>query len=181
MFGKGSKKSAGGSSSNKAQKEPKVKYAASTVSEKKGKKPTDNYPSLTVSEKMAKRSATSLDAFYNKSENVNAEIDRVRVVVHTWGDRKSHDGKSVNHWSMFLLIRGRTASVRLNMSSDGLDEYGHFGVEDKNYLESHSQLEHFDFPVPRGITVNRFLTLITGRGRNRYIMSGTGNGCRYWV
>lgn len=181
MFGKGSKKSAGGSSSDKARKEPKNKYAASTTSEKVGREPADKYAASTVSEKMARRNATSLASFYKKSSNVNAQVAKVRIVVHTTGYKKTHDGRSGNHWSIFLTLAGQTKSVRLNMSTDGLDDYGHFEVTDKTYLVSNTRIQHFDYPVVPGKTVDDFCKMATSYGRDRYMMSGTGNGCRFWV
>lgn len=166
MFGKGSKKSASGSSSTKAVKEDKNKY-----------------PDYTTAEKKALRDATSLTAFLNTSENLNAKIIAVRIVVHTTGYRQTHDGRSGNHWSIFLILEGQETlkSVRLNMMGDGLDYSGHLQVTDKKFHSTTSRLEEFDYPVASGRTVMDFCTLIRGNRLDRYMMTGTGNGCRFWV
>ncbi|KFY41077.1 hypothetical protein V495_05055 [Pseudogymnoascus sp. VKM F-4514 (FW-929)] len=166
MFGKGSKKSAAGSSSAKGNQKSTSSYAASTTSEKE-----------------SKRAAVSLDAFNRTSQYVYSEVATFRVVVHNTGNAsKTKDGRSTNHWSIFLLLAGRTRSVRLNMSNvDGSDELGTFGVTDHDYLLSFSHLSYFDFTVVPGKKVHEFCDLIVNKRRNRYVMTGLGNGCRHWV
>lgn len=168
MFGKGSKKSAAGSGSAKASK---------------SKGSTSDYAASTTSQKEAKRVAINLATFYDTSDYVNSEVITFRVVVHTARNAaKTEDGRSANHWSIFLLLAGQTASVRLNMSNvDGADEFGTFGVTSHEYLLSQSQLDHFDYPVAPGRKVHDFCHLIDSKGRNRYRMTGLGNGCRHWV
>ncbi|KAL5346514.1 hypothetical protein ACLOAV_008785 [Pseudogymnoascus australis] len=167
MFGKGSKKSAAGSGSAKASK---------------SKGSTSDYAASTTSQKEAKRVAINLATFYNTSQYVNSEVITFRIVVHTSGNAaKTEDGRSANHWSIYLLLAGQTASVRLNMSNvDGADELGTFGVTGHNYILSQTHLDYFDYPVAPGKKVRDFCDLIDSQGRNRYRMTGLGNGCRYW-
>ncbi|KFY31119.1 hypothetical protein V493_01381 [Pseudogymnoascus sp. VKM F-4281 (FW-2241)] len=145
---------------------------------------TSDYDSSTSSQKEATRVAVSLDTFNRTSQYVNAEVVTFRVVVHTAGNASfTKDGRSANHWSIFLILAGRSAaSVRLNMSNvDGLDEFGTFGVTDHDYLLSNSQLAYFDYPMVPSKRVRDFCDLIVREGRNMYRMSDLGNGCRYWV
>ncbi|KFZ12064.1 hypothetical protein V501_04386 [Pseudogymnoascus sp. VKM F-4519 (FW-2642)] len=167
MFGKGSKKSASGSRSTQAT----------------SGSPSD-YDSSTSSQKEAKRVAISLDTFYDTSQYVSSEVTTLRVVVHTGGNAQyTEDGRSANHWSIFLLLAGNeAASVRLNMSNvDGSDELGSFGVTGHDYLLSRSELAYFDYPVVPGKKVYEFCNLVVNKRRNRYRMTGNGNGCRHWV
>lgn len=162
MFGQSSNKSAGRSSSARASKSM---YAATTSAEKR-----------------AHREATSLESFYRNSQNVFAEVVTVRVVVHTLGSASTHDGRSGNHWSIFLILAGaKPASVRLNMNGEGLDYSGHLEVSDKTFHWTTSGIEYFDYPVVPRKTVDDFCKLLTSMGRLNYQMTGTENGCRYWV
>ncbi|OBT83297.1 hypothetical protein VE02_07945 [Pseudogymnoascus sp. 03VT05] len=142
----------------------------------------DKYADSTVSEKMARRDATSMATYYNTSRNLNREVIAVKIVVHTLGSQQTHDGRSGNHWSIFLILAGaELRSVRLNMMSDGLDDRGHLEVTDKTFHVTTSTLADFDYSVAPRTTVHNFCRLITGNGHDKYLMSGTGNGCRYWV
>lgn len=90
--------------------------------------------------------------FYDTSPNLNREVIAVKVVVHTLGFRQTHDGRSGNHWSIFLILAGveQLRSVRLNMMSDGLDDYGHLEVTDKTFHVTTSKLADFDYMLPLG-------------------------------
>ncbi|KFY89424.1 hypothetical protein V500_05710 [Pseudogymnoascus sp. VKM F-4518 (FW-2643)] len=157
-----------------------VRCGSSSAKASKGA--TSDYAASTTSQKEAKRVAISLATFYNTSRYVNSEVITFRVVVHTAGNAaKTEDGRSANHWSIYLILANQTRTVRLNMSNvDGADDLGTFGVTDHDYLLSHSQLAYFDYPVVPGKNVRDFCDLIENQGRNRYRMTGLGNGCRYW-
>ena len=110
---------------------------------------------------------------------LNETVLTVRVVVHTLGS-EGFD-KSKNHWSIYLILEGNR-SVRLNMYlADGLHEYGSFSVRPHSYTVTTSCLTYFDYNVREGLTVGGCLDLIYANRRQNYRMTGTGNGCRFWV
>ncbi|OAX81502.1 hypothetical protein ACJ72_04160 [Emergomyces africanus] len=113
--------------------------------------------------------------------NVNDQIVvKVRFVVHTMG--LAGWDKSRNHWSIYLILQGETSSVRLNMSlANGGDENGIFSATSHPYALSDSRLTYFDYGTCAGLKVGHCLQLIQAKGRTRYRMTGSGNGCRYWV
>lgn len=107
-------------------------------------------------------------------------VVKIRFVVHTMG--LAGWDTSRNHWSIFLILEGETSSVRLNMSlADGGDENGTLTTSMHPYIQSNSGLMYFDYNACANLTVGRCLGIIQQKGRQRYRMAGSGNGCRYWV
>lgn len=110
----------------------------------------------------------------------NASVVKMRVVVHTLG--YAGWDKSRNHWSIYLILPGETASVRLNMSlARGSDENGTFTVTSHTYTETNSLLTYFDYPASPSVRVGNFINLVYQLNRNKYRMTGSGNGCRFWM
>ena len=107
-------------------------------------------------------------------------VVKIRVVVHTMG--LAGWDKSRNHWSIHLILQGEVSSVRLNMSlANGRDEDGTFSATTHSYVLSDSRLTSFDYGTCAGLTVGHCLQLIHAKGRIRYRMTGSGNGCRFWM
>jgi hypothetical protein len=117
----------------------------------------------------------------------DAVVVRVRIVVHTmgsdgWDESTNQWDKSENHWSLYLVLAGETTSVRLNMSlADLSDNDGTFSVTAHQYILSNSSLMHFDYISCNVLTVRHYLNLISGKQRQNYRMTETGNGCRFWM
>ncbi|KAJ6117798.1 hypothetical protein N7523_005549 [Penicillium sp. IBT 18751x] len=110
----------------------------------------------------------------------NQIVVKFRFVAHTMG--LAGWDKSRNHWSIYLILRGNSTSVRLNMSlANGSDEVGTFTANLQTYIVSNSTLTYFDYEPCANLTVGHCLSLIRLKGRERYRMTGSGNGCRYWV
>ena len=111
---------------------------------------------------------------------VDATVVKLRFVVHTMG--LAGWDKSRNHWSIFLLFEGETSSVRLNMSlAAGSDENGTFSAALHGFILSNSTLMYFDYNACPGLKVGHCINLIRTKHRDRYRMTGSGNGCRFWV
>ncbi|KZF19910.1 hypothetical protein L228DRAFT_263242 [Xylona heveae TC161] len=107
-------------------------------------------------------------------------VVKVRFVVHTMG--LAGWDKSRNHWSIFLVLQGESSSVRLNRSlANGSDENGTFSVTSHPFVLSDSRLTYFDYDTCPGLLVGHCLNLIYTKRRNNYRMTGSGNGCRFWV
>lgn len=114
------------------------------------------------------------------SVSLDATIVKIRIVVHTMGLQGWE--KSRNHWSIYLVEEEENVSVRLNMTlAQGSDDNGTLFVTRHNYTVTNSQLHYFDFTTMSNITVGHIMGLIYQRGRQNYEMTGSGNGCRYWV
>lgn len=110
----------------------------------------------------------------------NANVVKMRVVVHTLG--YAGWDKSRNHWSIYLILSGETASVRLNMSlAQGSDENGTFSVTSHAYTETNSLLTYFDYTATPSVKVGNFINLVYHLHRDKYRMTGSGNGCRFWM
>jgi hypothetical protein len=110
----------------------------------------------------------------------NANVVKIRIVVHTLG--YAGWDKSRNHWSIYLILPGETASVRFNMSVvQGSDENGTFSATSHAYAVTNSQLTYFDYTATPGLKVGNLINLVYQLHRDRYRMTGSGNGCRFWV
>ena len=103
----------------------------------------------------------------------------VRVVTHTLG-AWPNGIMSDNHWSIFLILAGATASVQANMTAEGDDPTGKLIWSDRKYIDSKSSIKFWDYPTVSGVTVKKIHELIYGYKRNYYDMSGGGSGCRWW-
>jgi hypothetical protein len=103
----------------------------------------------------------------------------VRVVVHTYGPKVN--GLSWNHWSIYLLLQDGRSSVRSNMRAK-FDHYNNGLLEwsDCGYVESNSDIAHWDYPCKPGTKVQDVAKLIYEKGRERYDLVG-GKGCRFWM
>ncbi|KLJ11089.1 hypothetical protein EMPG_13609 [Blastomyces silverae] len=118
-------------------------------------------------------------------------VAQVRVVVHTTG--KASPTTSDNHWSIYLILQGNAdspqESVRANMTSDLPHLTGKLVWRSHSFIRPSSALAHWDFEtapvlakgISRPIQVNDIAALIYTKGRHKYIMSGGGSGCRFWV
>jgi hypothetical protein len=65
--------------------------------------------------------------------------------------------------------------------ADGNDENGTLEIIAHNYILSASSLTFFDYVPCVGLTVGHCVNLVLAKGRARYKMTESGNGCRFWV
>ncbi|KAK6516395.1 hypothetical protein TWF506_006305 [Arthrobotrys conoides] len=115
----------------------------------------------------------------------------IRVVVQKTGAMEG--GRSVNHWSIYLLLEG-DKSVRLNMREKTSEEwpfhlpedaeYGEPGTMEitvHNYLQSFSTISYWDYQCTGQHTVGNLINHLFRKHYNYYTMAIGGSGCRYWV
>lgn len=96
----------------------------------------------------------------------------MRIVVHTLG--YAGWDKSRNHWSIYLVLPGETACVRLNMPlAQGSDENGTFSVTSHAYTVTNSQPTYFDYTASSGAKIGNFVNLVY----QLRCMTGSGNRC----
>ena len=110
-------------------------------------------------------------------------ITHVRVVAHTMGPVEPGAGLSQNHWSLYLLHRG--GSVRLNMQLQDARSNSTRGLLTvKNYAYttvSNSAVRSWEFEGTSNLTVYYLLQAIIDYGRSDYDMTEGGVGCRHWM
>lgn len=106
-------------------------------------------------------------------------VNCVRIVAHTLGP--AGPTYSDNHWSIYLLFSHSQESIRMNMRGDPESLDGYLSWTKQRYLLTSSAIRHWDFPTTQDVRVCDIVNHIYLSGRQRYIMSGGGSGCRYWV
>ncbi|KAJ5586712.1 uncharacterized protein N7459_002477 [Penicillium hispanicum] len=106
-------------------------------------------------------------------------VTHIRVVVHTLG--AAGPNTSDNHWSIYLLHPGGMSSTRTNMRAEFGDPSGILEWTKHGYTQTTSAIMYWDFPVAAEITVSSITRLIYSLRRDKYMMSGGGSGCRWWV
>lgn len=112
--------------------------------------------------------------------NTATAVKTIRLAAHR---RVRADGLSENHWSIYLLLEpGSTAnlSVRMNMVAEHGNEAGELKYTAHAYTQSNSVIEYWDIDLASGVTVQMIQTLVQRLGRDRYLFSGGGSGCRFW-
>lgn len=115
----------------------------------------------------------------NNLGNNNSIVTHVRVVAHLSQD--FGEGQSENHWSIYLLLEGGGASIRMNMAAAEYgDPAGTLAWTQFQYQLTNSALQHFDYPLAAETRVRDIYGLLYHLGRDRYEFSGGGSGCRYW-
>lgn len=108
-----------------------------------------------------------------------ATVTQVRVVVHTLG--AAGPNTSDNHWSIYLIHPNGVSSTRINMRAEFDDPEGILEWTKHGYIRTTSAITYWDFPVATETTVSSVACLIYNLRRDRYMMSGGGSGCRWWV
>ncbi|KAK7177889.1 hypothetical protein PSPO01_16061 [Paraphaeosphaeria sporulosa] len=103
----------------------------------------------------------------------------LRVCIHTTG--RQPNGMSDNHVSVFLLLGENRGSVRLNMTTEEGDRSGVLVWSQEVYQLSNSQITHFDYRLRYTMQVSALYAWIRSWGLQRYVFSGGGSGCRFWV
>ncbi len=111
--------------------------------------------------------------------NDTRTVTAVRVTVHTYGPKV--DGRSWNHWSLYLILADGTGSVRSNMRAEYEDyDNGLLEWSDCPYTESNSNIQYWDFPCRSNTRLQDIASILYNLGRERYDLKG-GKGCRYWM
>ena len=103
----------------------------------------------------------------------------VRVCIHTTG--RQPNGMSDNHVSVFLLLGDNQGAVRVNMTTEEDDPTGVLVWSKEPYQLSNSSIIHFDYQLRYTMQVSALYNYIRQWGLQRYVFSGGGSGCRYWV
>lgn len=106
-------------------------------------------------------------------------VAKVRVVVHKGYTGHGHDPDSVNHWSIYLVLRHHK-SVRMNIV--GLADRREAVLEYSSYDYTHprSEIRSWDFHVTQSLEVQHFFDVVKHYQRDKYWMTEKGRGCRYW-
>lgn len=109
-----------------------------------------------------------------------AQVLTVRVVCHTAG-RVGTSSASDNHWSLYFLLGGGK-SVRFNMRADPGYIDGTLEIHSYNYELSTSTIRYWNYSAVKYFTVRMACEYLVVRCQyHRYIMSGGGSGCRWWM
>ena len=108
-----------------------------------------------------------------------AWVPIVRVTVHTMGGVLPGAHISQNHWSIFLVTPPESVRVNMVQPPEQVDSLLH--IKHLNFEHSHSAVVEWDFPTAPFVTVDRVISLLLGLRRERYQMTETGVGCRFWV
>ena len=107
-------------------------------------------------------------------------VEKVRVVVHTTGAWPN--GMSDNHWSIYFILSGGVSSIRMNMSAERKDPRGILSWSSTLlYTETKSAIQYWDYDTVPGSSIGNIYWLVMSKGRDKYIMSAGGSGCRWWV
>ncbi|KAJ8595450.1 hypothetical protein M405DRAFT_807250 [Rhizopogon salebrosus TDB-379] len=108
-------------------------------------------------------------------------VRKVHFCAHANTDNSGADGQpATNHWSLFLEV-DTTRAVRIDIVPGEPNSAGMVILEIKEYNVSNQSVQVMSSPVPVGTTVETILGLIINKGRDRYIFSPVGEGCRYWL
>ncbi|KAG9099493.1 hypothetical protein FRC06_005207 [Ceratobasidium sp. 370] len=109
-----------------------------------------------------------------------ADSHLVKRVTLAGSPAMNGDPYSVLHWRIFLYVDDEH-SVVLDMTPGGID--GSTGLLLVSFVSremSDSTAAAVDFPVILDFTVNSILALIMEHGRERYMFTASGTGCRFW-
>lgn len=115
-------------------------------------------------------------AHYEEDDRI---IERVRIVVHTTGSWPN--GMSDNHWSLYLLLKNESGSVRMNMTAAFDDPTGTLEWTSPSYKLTRSSVNYWDYDFVFNVSVKTVYKMILDKNRHQYTMSGGGSGCRWWV
>jgi hypothetical protein len=88
---------------------------------------------------------------------------------------------SDNHVSVFLLLGENQGSIRLNMTTEEDDRSGILVWSQEVYQLSNSEIVHFDYRLCYTMQVSALYAWIRLWGLQRYVFSGGGSGCRFWM
>jgi len=104
-------------------------------------------------------------------------VTHVRVVAHLSQDLGG--GVSENYWSIYLLLEAG-ASIRMTMTADHGDPTGRLEFRRYTYQLTNSAVQYWDFPTAAGLLASYIHVMVYNLGRDRYMFSGGGSGCRFW-
>ena len=107
-------------------------------------------------------------------------VTTARVIVHNTG-RWPSGVMCDNHLFIYLLLKDKARSVRMNMTAELNDPTGKLNWTDHGYVMSTSRIDSWDYPFQPGVTVAKIYKTIMENQRDQYTMSGGGSGCRWWM
>lgn len=92
------------------------------------------------------------------------------------------DGIRVGIIGLYTLsCQAKLHQSALMSLAQGSDENGTFSVTSHAYTETNSLLTYFDYITTPSVKVGNFINLIYQLHRDKYRMTGSGNGCRFWM
>ncbi|KZF21964.1 hypothetical protein L228DRAFT_143907 [Xylona heveae TC161] len=124
-----------------------------------------------------------MQSFYSSlTEEQNAlRVEAVRVTVLSVGYVFDSDTRSGNLASIYLLTSDGN-SVRLNMTKANITHtMGTLEVKHCIYRDAYSSLANYNLEVRDNLTVGNVLDLLLELGRDKYRLSASRLGCRFWV
>ena len=74
-----------------------------------------------------------------------------------------------------------TGAVRVNITTEQDDPTGVLVWSKEPYQLSNSSIIHFDYQLRYTVRVSALYNHIRQWGLQRYVFSGGGSGCRYWM
>ncbi|KKZ60486.1 hypothetical protein EMCG_04850 [[Emmonsia] crescens] len=104
------------------------------------------------------------------------------VLISAYGKESNMgvDGEPpTNAWAMFLKT-GKGKSVKIGIFPK-VDLIGQLSFENKTYIGTYNQVKTVTFPTIDSPTVQRFVDLIYGNGRHKFLSTVQKEGCRHWV
>ncbi|OJA17071.1 hypothetical protein AZE42_09254 [Rhizopogon vesiculosus] len=118
------------------------------------------------------------------SSALTEAVQQVHFCAHANTENAGSDGQSpTNHWSMFLEI-DPNRSVGVDVVPGDLHSPGMIileMIETKDCSVLNENVYDIHSGVPEGTTVETILGLIIDKGRDRYMFTTVGEGCRYWL
>ena len=92
------------------------------------------------------------------------------------------DYSPTNHWTMFLeLYYGRPVKADINPTYANGKMTGLISLESKRYIITDKPVKLLTFSLKDELHVKDIMDIIMRNGRDRYIFTDKGEGCRFWV
>lgn len=117
-----------------------------------------------------------------------SDLDEIVKGIHLTGYLVSNDLEfeqdcnPTNHWTMFLEL-DREKSVKVDMTptyTDG-ELTGLILLESKDCVMTNKSVKSITFSPKDELRVKNVMEVIMSNGRDRYIFTDEGEGCRFWV
>lgn len=121
-----------------------------------------------------------LDLDHMDLPNDARAVITARVIIHNT-ERWPNGVMCDNHWSIYLILKDKPQSVRMNMTKELDDPTWKLIWTDNDYVMSTSRIDIWDYSLKSGVTVATLYNLIMKNQRNQYTMSAGGSGCRWWM
>ena len=117
-----------------------------------------------------------------------SDLDQVVKEIHLAGYVLSddlefeQDQSPTNHWTMFLeLDREKSVKVDITPTYANGEMTGLILLESKDYTMTNKAVKSLTFSLKDELHVKDVIEIIMRNGRDRYIFTDKGEGCRFWV